>query len=103
MRLHQNATFSVHAKLLDAAGAPLDPTGWKVVSEVRAGVDEPLVARFTVKPAPDGFILSLTAKETAAMKPEMYLYDVLGTAPDGTVSVLAEGDLEVVGTITELP
>ncbi|WP_353540427.1 hypothetical protein [Deinococcus xinjiangensis] len=44
----------------------------------------------------------MTAKQTSAILPGSYLFDVLGTGPDGDTVLLTEGNVEVLGTITEL-
>lgn len=102
LRIHQNTTFRALAALSDPEGQPLSGDGWKVWCQVRTAVDAPLVAAMKVDPHPKGFMFSLTAKQTSAIQPGFFLFDVLGVGPDGDTVLLCEGELEVVGTITEL-
>ncbi|GAA5500443.1 hypothetical protein Dxin01_00164 [Deinococcus xinjiangensis] len=47
--IRQNTTFRATARLTDPSGQALDPSGWKVWSQVREAVDASLVVGFTVK------------------------------------------------------
>lgn len=103
LKIHQNTTCRVLAKLLDAEGKPLNAAGWTIRSQIREEVDAALVAAFKVTETAEGLLLSLSATQTSNILPGMYQFDVLGQSPDGDTFLLAEGAVEVLATITELP
>jgi len=84
---------------------PLDLTGHQLHAQVRELWSAPTFKSFTIEnlnPAEGSFDLVLDDRPRDLRKPDL-LWDLLITAPDGTVAKYLQGPVKVRFTITRLP
>lgn len=118
IRITEGATFALSMVLssVDDLGVktPIDLTGYTIRSQIRKNYVQtsPVIREFLVtitSPENGEFSLSLTDSETADIEPAppsmlaetpLGYYDILVTAPTGTVSLLLQGPVTYYQTIT---
>ena len=107
--IEQGASYTLGIKILDDAGMPVDPTGYTAHMQVRAVVGAPgppLVdlstgnGGITIDTVAKRFVIGIPAADTAAYTWTHGVYDLLITAPDGTVDRLLRGPAEVSAGVT---
>ena len=101
--MEQGATFSQQLACKDANGAAINLSGFMPTGAIRQSLDDALpVASFTcaVTDAANGLLtISLTAAQTAAIQPFIFMYDVEVTN-GATIYKVARGNINVIGEIT---
>ena len=95
----QGRTFSKSLTMYtdSTRSTPIDLTGATISGQVGlAGTDTAFTCSIT-SPATNGkFSISLSAAQTAAMKPGLYRYEVIVTWADATIQTLLYGNFVVV-------
>lgn len=96
-------SYSQHGALADAAGDPIDLTGYTATSQVRT-VDGDLVGALTVTidTGSGGTMeIAASATETATWAPGSYVADIRFAAPGGAVVPSPTFGVRVLARITE--
>lgn len=96
LTLRQGVDAGYFWPIVDAAGAPLDLTGWSAIAQVREAEapTAPLLHEFTtgVLADPPRVTISWTAEESLAWAWRSGYFDVVLVSPDGRpVQVVAQG------------
>ena len=103
--IDQGTTFSLDINLTNDDASAKDLTNYTVASQMRKSYEASAATSFTcVKVDNTGEVtISLTASQTAALKPGRYVYDVeiTGTSPVETLRVL-EGLVTVTPEVTKV-
>ena len=82
---------------------PIDFTGWTISAQVRKSTNsEDLIAEFAfdIEPLLGKWTMSLTAKQTAAIAPGVYVWDLKMVDGSGTVKYTLYGKVIVTGRVT---
>ena len=115
MRLH--STFYRTVYFTDDQGTAIDLTGWSAVTTIRGSYDDPIILELTTENG--GMILGTDGKvqwyatneQTGALvitpdKPNRFprsqrcIYDTKLEAPDGMKLTFAEGNIDIVDSVT---
>tara|TARA_R110002050_G_scaffold43565_2_gene104249 strand:- start:576 stop:923 length:348 start_codon:yes stop_codon:yes gene_type:complete len=99
--IDQGANFNVTIDLAQTAGT-LDLTGYTGAGTIAKSYDGTSKGSFTVSvdSADTELDLSLTAAQTAALKPGRYVYDVIIKSAAGVITRVLEGQLDVKPGVT---
>lgn len=103
LRIDQGATFGLDIECQDENSQPVDLTGYRAAAQIRfRHSDDNAAAVFlcTVSAELGVVNLELNAAQTAALARTSGVWDCELTAPDGTVSRLAEGKVSVSPEVT---
>lgn len=107
--IEQGASYTLGIGLLDQNGAPIALAGYAARMQVRAVIgapDPPLIdlstgtGGITVDTVNNRFVITIPATQTAAYTWTHGVYDLLVTAPDGTVDRLLRGEVDVSLAVT---
>ena len=99
--IDQGADFNATIDLAPTAGT-LDLTGYTGAATIAKSYDGTSKGSFTVNvdSTDTELDLSLTAAETAALKPGRYVYDVIIKSSAGVITRVLEGQLDVKPGVT---
>ena len=99
--IDQGSNFSATIDLSQTTGS-LDLTGFTAAGSIAKSYDGTSKGSFTasVDDTDNELDISLTAAETAALKPGRYVYDVIIKSPAGVITRVLEGQLEVTPGVT---
>ena len=99
--IDQGSNFSATIDLSQTAGS-LDLTGFTAAGSIAKSYDGTSKGSFTasVDDTDNELDISLTAAETAALKPGRYVYDVIIKSSAGVITRVLEGQLEVTPGVT---
>jgi hypothetical protein len=104
--INQGETSQYAWPVLDDNGVALDLTGYTALAQVRRSVDSPTVlhqwssADSTILLQASNVILVTPPATSLAWTWSKGVYDILITAPDGTVSRVGEGTVAVSRSVT---
>jgi hypothetical protein len=103
LSIDQGTSYSTFITVSDAAGQIVDLTSYTTSGQIRKTYSSSTFTAFTasITNATGGEIkISLTAAQTAALKPGRYVYDVIVTSPTGDVSRVVEGQVDINAYVT---
>jgi hypothetical protein len=98
----QGTNFDARVQLQSADGNNIDLTGYTVSSFIKKSFNSSTSYDFNASIVNlTGVVgLSLSAAETAAMKPGRYVFDVVISTQSGTRTRVLEGQLEILAGVT---
>jgi hypothetical protein len=106
INIDQGSSFASVVTVEDSQGLVFNLTGYTVRGQIRKSYSSLTAVNFTasVAQASAGTIqISLTAVQTAAMKPGRYLYDIeIVQTSSGNVTRVVEGQVEVSPRVTRV-
>ena len=105
--VYTGTTFSL-ASVWKINGNAVDLTGYSADMQVRAATDTSIIielstsnSRVVITPNLGQTTLNLTATETAALAPGIYVYDLNLTASNGDVNKILAGNFVVIASVTQ--
>jgi hypothetical protein len=85
-----------------SAGALIDMTGYVFTGQIRGNANALLgTFSFDTSTLATGYVTAIMDNISTAMIPAgEWVYDIFATAPDGTATVIAKGNVEVMARVT---
>lgn len=102
LTIDQGADFIYHSFLVDAAGAPIDLTGYTGKCQLRTSYTSPNYANvdITLNSPMGSVVLTMNSTSTSNLTSARYVYDVEVTSSDSVTSRVMEGTVTVNPNVT---
>jgi hypothetical protein len=101
--IDQGSTFSSTVSVEDSVGEPFDLTDYTARAQMRKTYRSTKVFDFDAgitSPSIGEIILKMPASQTSKLKSGRYVYDVEVVSPDGEVTRVVEGQIELMPRVT---
>jgi hypothetical protein len=99
--IDQGTTFNTSVALTDSYGNPLDLSAYTANSQIRKWYTSSTAVDFTVTLSHGNISLSLNSDSTALLTPGRYVYDVLLTDSQNSVTRVVEGVVTVTPRVSK--
>ena len=99
--IDQGTTFNTSVALTDSYGNPLDLSAFTANSQIRKWYTSSSAVNFTVTITEGNISLSMNAASTANLTPGRYVYDVLLTDSQNSVTRVVEGIVTVTPRVSK--
>ena len=92
--IDQGTTFSMYVQLNSPAGNPVDLTTYTIESQIKKDYSSCTYVSFDTSGSNTGTItVGLDANTSLSMDPGRYVYDIILTGTDGTISRILQGQV----------